>query len=120
MRLSRQRFKLARGTKDKQHAMPETPKTIGIEFCTGLRDKSDDGNETGGHNLYADDLTFQLPPGDLGEYLVQFCTNRRVLKAGHISCGGAAIDCTVRNLSRTGAALEVASPSKGSPREGCR
>jgi hypothetical protein len=34
----------------------------------------------------------------------------RVLKAGHISFGGAAIDCTVRNLSRTGAALEVASP----------
>jgi PilZ domain len=33
----------------------------------------------------------------------------RVLKAGHISFGGAAIDCKVRNLSRTGAALEVAS-----------
>ena len=34
----------------------------------------------------------------------------RVLKAGHISFGGAAIDCTLRNLSSTGAALEVASP----------
>lgn len=33
----------------------------------------------------------------------------RVLKAGQISFGGAAIDCRVRNLSRTGAALEVAS-----------
>jgi transposase len=30
--LPRQRFKLARGTKDKEHAMPETPKTIGIDI----------------------------------------------------------------------------------------
>ena len=36
---------------------------------------------------------------------------RRLLKAGKISFGGgAAIDCTVRNLSETGAALEVTSP----------
>jgi hypothetical protein len=35
---------------------------------------------------------------------------RRVLKAGSIEFGGGAIDCTVRNLSETGAALEVASP----------
>ncbi len=35
---------------------------------------------------------------------------RRQLKAGRISFGGGAIDCTVRNLSRTGAALEVSSP----------
>jgi hypothetical protein len=35
---------------------------------------------------------------------------RRVLKAGSISFGGASIDCTVRNLSATGAALEVVSP----------
>jgi hypothetical protein len=37
---------------------------------------------------------------------------RRLLKAGRISFGGgaAAFDCTVRNLSETGAALEVASP----------
>jgi hypothetical protein len=34
----------------------------------------------------------------------------RVLKAGSISFGGAAIDCVVRNVSATGAALEVASP----------
>ena len=34
----------------------------------------------------------------------------RVLKAGTIEFGGSAIDCTVRNLSETGAALEVASP----------
>ncbi len=34
----------------------------------------------------------------------------RVLKAGTIEFGGGAIDCTVRNLSPTGAALEVASP----------
>jgi hypothetical protein len=35
---------------------------------------------------------------------------RRLLKAGKISFGGGAIDCTVRNLSNTGAALEVISP----------
>ena len=34
----------------------------------------------------------------------------RVLKAGTIECGGSAIDCTVRNLSETGAGLEVLSP----------
>jgi PilZ domain len=35
---------------------------------------------------------------------------RRQLKAGTISFGGGAIDCTVRNLSMTGAALDVISP----------
>ena len=35
---------------------------------------------------------------------------RRFLKAGKMSFGGGAIDCTVRNLSETGAALEVNSP----------
>ena len=35
---------------------------------------------------------------------------RRVLKAGSIPFGGGAIDCTVRNLSETGAALEVVTP----------
>lgn len=34
----------------------------------------------------------------------------RVLKAATISFGGGAISCTVRNLSVTGASLEVASP----------
>ncbi|MGO9359264.1 MAG: PilZ domain-containing protein [Xanthobacteraceae bacterium] len=34
----------------------------------------------------------------------------RVLKAATISFGGGAIDCTIRNLSETGAALEVVSP----------
>ncbi|MBH5401064.1 PilZ domain-containing protein [Bradyrhizobium sp. CNPSo 4010] len=34
----------------------------------------------------------------------------RVLKAGTIEFGGGAIDCTVRNLSATGAALDVTSP----------
>jgi len=34
----------------------------------------------------------------------------RVLKAGTIEFGGGAIDCTVRNLSDSGAALDVASP----------
>ncbi|QQO33842.1 PilZ domain-containing protein [Bradyrhizobium diazoefficiens] len=34
----------------------------------------------------------------------------RVLKAGTIEFGGGAIDCTVRNFSSTGAALDVTSP----------
>ncbi len=34
----------------------------------------------------------------------------RVLKGAHIEFGGGAIDCTVRNLSETGAALDVTSP----------
>ncbi len=34
----------------------------------------------------------------------------RVLKAGTIEFGGGAIDCIVRNLSATGAALDVPTP----------
>jgi hypothetical protein len=34
----------------------------------------------------------------------------RVLKAGTIEFGGGAIDCTIRNMSNAGAALDVASP----------
>lgn len=37
-------------------------------------------------------------------------TRQRVLKAGTIEFGGGAIDCTVRNFSNTGAALDVTSP----------
>ena len=37
-------------------------------------------------------------------------TRHRVLKAGTISFAGGGIDCTVRNLSETGAALEVVTP----------
>lgn len=40
----------------------------------------------------------------------------RVLKAGMISFGGAAISCVVRNLTKSGAMLDVASPL-GVPRE---
>jgi hypothetical protein len=35
---------------------------------------------------------------------------RRTLKAGTIEFGGGAIDCVVRNISETGAALEVVTP----------
>jgi hypothetical protein len=35
---------------------------------------------------------------------------RRRLKTGTIEFGGGGIDCTVRNISETGAALEVVSP----------
>jgi len=34
----------------------------------------------------------------------------RVLKGAKIEFGGGAIDCTIRNLSKTGAALDVTSP----------
>jgi hypothetical protein len=34
----------------------------------------------------------------------------RILKAGTISFGGGTIDCTVRNLSETGAGLDVVTP----------
>jgi hypothetical protein len=37
-------------------------------------------------------------------------SRHRLLKAGAIEFGGGAIDCVVRNWSKTGAALEVASP----------
>jgi hypothetical protein len=35
---------------------------------------------------------------------------QRVLKAGTIEFGGGAIDCTVRNVSASGASLDVVSP----------
>jgi PilZ domain len=41
---------------------------------------------------------------------------QRVLKAGTIEFDGGSIDCTVRNISPTGAALDVASPV-GIPRK---
>jgi hypothetical protein len=39
----------------------------------------------------------------------RIATRHRVVKAAKIQFGGNAIDCTVRNLSTTGAALEVSS-----------
>jgi len=40
----------------------------------------------------------------------RIATRQRVLKGGKIEFSGGAIDCTVRNISATGAALDVASP----------
>jgi hypothetical protein len=40
----------------------------------------------------------------------RIAARRRTLKAGTIEFSGGAIDCTIRNLSNTGAALDVASP----------
>lgn len=37
-------------------------------------------------------------------------TRHRVLKGGRIQFGGGSIDCTVRNVSENGAALDVTSP----------
>jgi hypothetical protein len=35
---------------------------------------------------------------------------RRMFKAGTIEFGGGGMDCTIRNISETGAALEVVTP----------
>jgi PilZ domain len=40
----------------------------------------------------------------------RIAARQRVLKRGTIEFGGGAIDCTVRNISITGAALDVISP----------
>ena len=40
----------------------------------------------------------------------RIASRQRMLKAGTIEFNGGAIDCVVRNLSETGAALSVASP----------
>ena len=41
---------------------------------------------------------------------LRVATRKRVLKSGTIEFGGGVIDCAVRNLSETGAALSVESP----------
>ena len=46
----------------------------------------------------------------LGMNRPRFAPRRRTLKAGTIEFSGGGIDCTVRNISETGAALEVVSP----------
>lgn len=40
----------------------------------------------------------------------RIATRHRVLKGGRIHFGGGTIDCTIRNISDTGAALDVTSP----------
>jgi hypothetical protein len=40
----------------------------------------------------------------------RYKARQRVLKGGTIGFGGGGIDCTVRNLSDAGAALDVTSP----------
>jgi hypothetical protein len=40
----------------------------------------------------------------------RIANRHRVLKGGRIHFGGGSIDCTVRNISETGAALDVPSP----------
>lgn len=40
----------------------------------------------------------------------RIAARHRVLKGASIQFGGGAIDCTIRNLSETGAALDVISP----------
>jgi hypothetical protein len=40
----------------------------------------------------------------------RIAARHRVLKGAKIEFGGSAIDCTIRNLSNAGAALDVTSP----------
>jgi hypothetical protein len=40
----------------------------------------------------------------------RIAARHRTLKGGRIHFGGGSIDCTVRNISKTGAALDVTSP----------
>lgn len=54
--------------------------------------------------------SFVKPTLVLGMNDKRKASRHRVLKAGKILFDGAVIDCTVRNISRTGAALEVESP----------
>jgi hypothetical protein len=62
-----------------------------------------------------------LPPENQWHWLIlgaghpmddeqRIAARQRVLKRGTIEFGGGAIDCTVRNISATGAALDVTSP----------
>lgn len=46
--------------------------------------------------------------GQMDEYRI--APRRRMLKAGSIEFGGTAVPCTIRNISSSGAALEVTSP----------
>ena len=55
-----------------------------------------------------------MPPESIYNTLMdhhqRIAPRRRILKAGTIESGGGALDCIVRNLSETGAALEVVTP----------
>lgn len=45
----------------------------------------------------------------MGEDENRIAARHRVLKGGRMHFGGGSIDCTIRNISDTGAALDVAS-----------
>src|SRR5438552_3595733 len=57
-------------------------------------------------------LSYFIPIGaepPVGSNDSRAAQRRRVLKAARIEFSGSAVDCTVRNISETGAALEVTS-----------
>ena len=56
------------------------------------------------------DVDRQPKPEELRSLRDNRAPRQRVLKAGTIEFSGGTIDCVVRNISETGAALEVASP----------
>lgn len=64
--------------------------------------------EISGHDILYHLLKLLVYFGFMDEHRI--APRHRVLKAGTIEFGGGAIDCTARNLSETGAALEVTSP----------
>lgn len=52
----------------------------------------------------------RIPCSDEAMEQKRIAPRMRVLKAASIEFGGGAIDCSIRNLSKSGAALEVVSP----------
>jgi hypothetical protein len=59
-------------------------------------------------------LDFGVKSGNMKERRAK--PRQRVLKAGTIEFDGSSVDCTIRNMSPIGAALDVASPA-GIPHE---
>jgi hypothetical protein len=57
------------------------------------------------------DVGFDIQDGEaMSDDEHRIAPRQRVLKGGRILFGGGSIDCTVRNISDTGAALDVTSP----------
>jgi hypothetical protein len=59
------------------------------------------------NQAHTEGVTQSIVPG-MDEHRI--APRRRQVKAGTIEFAGGGIDCTVRNLSETGAALEVVTP----------
>jgi hypothetical protein len=81
--------------------VPERPVLLLPLYCSAF-EKKYGGSEPG-----TADLQLFQATGSYTMTETRRAPRHRVLKAGTIEFGGGAIDCTVRNLSSTGAALQV-------------